>query len=558
MDDPGDSGFERGLVGAKLPEQITVPFCRESTLSGIGRTDRCVAVWYARDVTVPAQWDGQRVFLHFGAADYETTVWVNGTEAGQHRGGHVGFRVELTGLAKPGASCRLTVRCRDDWWSPQPRGKQSTQVQNHACHYTRTTGIWQTVWLEPVPPAFLERPRITPNVGAGSVLIEQAVNGGRREMKIVATLNGTKVEAVVGADFTTTLTLPVSNPRLWQPGAPHLYDIELRLLDAAGQVLDTVETYAGLRSVTIEGNRFLINGQPMFQRLVLDQGYYPDGILTAPTDAALERDIKLALQAGFNGARLHQKVFEERFLYHADRLGYIVWGELPDWCHDLPTGLPERINASWLTEWLEAVARDYSHPCIIGWCPLNEQQTPDPVHQRQLNAVMAALFWATKAADRSRPVLDVSGWAHRVPETDVYDHHNYEQDPGKLAAAFAELPAKLPERLWPKGGLADLPYRGHPFFVSEFGGICWNPDAKPCDPSWGYGERPKTLAEFYERFEGLCGVLLRNPAMFGYCYTQLTDVYQEQNGIYTFTRQPKFDLARLAAAQRQPAAHEQS
>ena len=296
--------------------------------------------------------------------------------------------------------------------------------------------------------------------------------------------------------------------------------------------------------------------------MVLDQGYYPDGILTAPDDAALIRDIELSMAVGFNGARLHQKVFEERFLYHADRLGYLVWGEFADWgCNGFgPDGDNQQPGATYITQWLEAVMRDYSHPALVGWCGLNETQ--QRLHDRitVLDDVTRGIFLAAKAMDTTRPVLDTSGYSHRVQETDVWDAHDYEQDPAAFKAHYAGLPQGRPyfnprpdvpaDQAWSQ------PYNGQPYFVSEFGGIWWNPDAKPGEASWGYGDRPKALDEFYKRFAGLCDVLLDDPRMFGYCYTQLTDVYQEQNGVFTFDRRAKFAAARLHAAQSRRAAIE--
>jgi hypothetical protein len=317
----------------------------------------------------------------------------------------------------------------------------------------------------------------------------------------------------------------------------------------------------------------MLNGRPVFQRLVLDQGYYPDGILTAPTDAALENDIKLSLAAGFNGARLHQKVFEERFLHHADRLGYLVWGEFSDWglggkapvrlWQQGADGRIERAGnhvggdfpASYVTQWLEALQRDFNHPCIVGWCPLNESESRRDERITTHDDVMRALFLATKLYDPTRPALDVSGYCHRLPEADIYDSHDYDQDPKTFAARHAGLAQGKP--FFNETTLhSSVPWNGQPYFVSEFGGIWWNPRARRGDASWGYGDRPKTLEEFYTRFEKLCGVLLDHPRMFGYCYTQLTDVYQEQNGIYFFDRKKKYDLKRIRAAQQRVAAIE--
>ncbi|MET9494758.1 sugar-binding domain-containing protein [Streptomyces sp. NPDC006552] len=570
--DRADTGLERGLRERPLSGRITVPFCPESELSGIGESDFLEAVWYRRTVTVPAEWTDARVLLHFGAVDHDTTVWADGVEVARHRGGFTPFTADLSGVAAAGREMTLVVRARDSRHGPQARGKQATWYANTHCHYTRTTGIWQTVWLEPVPRAVaLKRPRITPDLASGSFFLELPLTGNAPGHRVRATLadeHGTVATAEARADLDLTprlaLTPSADRLRVWSPADPHLYDLTFEVLDAAGEVVDLVRSYAGLRSVSADGKRLLLNGEPVFQRLVLDQGYYPDGLMTAPSDAALVRDIELGLAAGFNGARLHQKVFEERFLYHADRLGYLVWGEFGDWgCEVGVRDDNQRPDASYVAQWLEAVERDYSHPSVIGWCPLNE--TYQHLHDRitQLDDVTRAMFLATKQADGTRPVIDASGYAHRVPETDVYDAHNYEQDPAEFAKAMSGLAEGTPYiNAGPGGRPWSVPYRGQPYFCSEFGGIWWDAQAaaevsgEARDESWGYGERPRSAEEFVARFAGLTGVLLDDPDMFGYCYTQLTDVFQERNGVYRFDRGEKVDTALLRAAQQRPAAFE--
>ena len=597
--DQGDSGLERGLLTRPLKGDITVPFCPESKLSGVENHDFLEAVWYRREVEIPGQWGRRRVLLHFQAVDYDATVWVNGQEVGRHRGGFSPFTCDLSAVAAPGDCVEIVVRARDNHRDPQPRGKQAQTFGPRGAIYVRTTGIWQSVWLEPVPEIHLGRPRLTPDVANSVIRLEQplvhrptvfdaptpdrdptreadgvvsrssraalAHSTNRTGMRLYAQLldgAGVVAEAECSAERDLCprldLAIPAERRRLWSNNDPHLYDLNLRLVDGGGAVVDEARSYAGLRSIAIDGQAITLNGRPVFQRLVLDQGYYPDGILTAPSDEALRRDIELSMEAGFNGARLHQKVFEERFLYHADHLGYLLWGEFGDWgCrgygaqeeHQQPT-------ASYITEWLEVLERDYSHPSIIGWCPLNETWQPMQDRITTLDAVTRGLFLATKAMDLTRPALDASGYSHRAPEADVYDCHDYTQDPDAFAAHHARVAAGTPYYNGRDGQIWSIPYRGQPFFVSEFGGIWWNPDAREGEDSWGYGERPQSIEEFYERFTRLCGILLNDPAHFGYCYTQLTDIYQEQNGIYRFDRSLKFDMARIRAALRKPAAIE--
>ncbi|MFB4283196.1 glycoside hydrolase family 2 protein [Nonomuraea sp. MTCD27] len=567
--DAADSGLERGLRERELSGTITVPFAPESELSGVGHTDFMAAVWYRRTVTIPAAWAGRRTLLHFGAVDHDATVWVNGVEVARHRGGFSPFTADLSAVARPGEDATIVVRARDPRHGPQARGKQSTRYGNFECLYTRTTGIWQTVWLEPVPDVHLRRPRITPDVATSSFTVVVPLSGNRPGSSIRVTASdgdGAAATATARADVdlapSVRLELPADRVRLWEPGDGFLYDLRVELLDDGGAVTDAVDGYAGLRSIAIDGKRVLINGRPVFQRLVLDQGYYPDGLMTAPTDAALRRDIELSVAAGFNGARLHQKVFEERFLYHADRLGYLVWGEFGDW--GAATGHErQEPAASFVTQWLEVLERDVSHPSIIGWCPLNETSQAIDDHVTQLDDVTRGMFLATKLADPTRPVIDASGYSHRVPETDVYDSHNYEQEPVAFAGQLSGLGEDEPFVNRASGGRPmSVPYRGQPYFVSEYGGIWWNPELAGTEQdalresSWGYGQRVRSEEEFHARFAGLTGALLDDPGMFGYCYTQLTDVFQEENGIYRFDRTTKLDVDRVRAVQSRPAAAE--
>jgi beta-galactosidase/beta-glucuronidase len=576
--DQGDSGIDRGLKDRDLADNILVPFCPESKLSGIENHDFYNAVWYRRQVTIPQDWSGNHVLLHFQAVDYDTTVWVNGAEVGRHRGGFSPFSCDLKGVAEAGDEITIVIRARDYGKTPQPRGKQARTYGAQGAIYVRTTGIWQTVWLEPVPDIALRRPRLTPDVANQVIRLEQPIANNAKGLRLRATLSdaeGVVVTAECSAEYDLSprldLPIPDDRARLWSIEDPHLYDVEIALVDSDGNIVDQATSYAGLRSVSIDGKAIKINNKVVFQRLVLDQGYYPDGLMTAPSDAELIEDIKLSMDAGFNGARLHQKVFEERFLYHADRMGYIVWGEFGDWgcSHNGPlNGEHQTPGPDYITQWLECLERDYSHPSIVGWCPMNETWQTLTDNITDLDDVTRGMYLATKAMDTTRPVLDTSGYSHRVIEADVYDSHDYTQDPDTFEERQAGLAEGKPyindASQW---GLSkrlvgntqwSIPYRGQPYFVSEFGGIWWNPEIKEGEDSWGYGDRPTSLDEFYDRFERLCAILLDDVNMFGYCYTQLTDIYQEQNGIYKYDRSLKFDMERIRNAQIRPAAIEET
>ena len=546
-DAQGD-GEARGLTsGHELARTILVPFCPESPLSGIGETDFMAHVWYRRTVHLPEALRGKRLLLHFGAVDWHARVWVNGRFAGEHRGGASPFALEITGLVCEGEN-EIVLHAHDDTCSGlQATGKQSHKRESYGCVYTRTTGIWQSVWLEAVGDTFLREFALTPDLDGGRVLFQGAVDGplAGAHVRLRAYAGGLLVgeEAVPAAWRNTVGVLQLNQVQAWDPSNPFLYDLSVEIV-RSGQVLDSVRSYFGLRKITIEGDRFLINDRPVFQRLVLDQGFYPDGIYTAPTDEALRRDIELSMAAGFNGARLHQKVFEPRFLYWADRLGYLVWGEYPSWGLNLES--PEAVAYA-LEEWREVVQRDRNHPAIIGWCPLNETGRSEGI------AAAQSLFALTQAMDPTRPYLDTSGYIHLYPGTDVYDSHDYTQDPAAFAARFAAFGATGQAPWNNAAGDPRSAYRGQPYFVSEYGGMKIK-TAGSAGGGWGYGETD--LQEFLERYQALTDVLLDNPHMFGFCYTQLTDVEQEQNGVFTYDRQPKYDPALLKAINARPAAYE--
>ncbi len=529
--DNGRSGVARGLqkADAVLDGTIIVPFCPQSELSGVGHKDFLHGVWYQRSVTLGNDQLCGRTYLHFGAVDYSAQVFVNGIQVGVHKGGYVSFRMDVTDTVKAGANV-ITVYAEDDERDPLiPRGKQSEEYFSHGCDYTRTTGIWQTVWLEFVPETHVDSIHITPNVETGSLWIVANLCGAGT-LCIEATYEGRNVGevAVESKGGRLHVMLPLNEIHLWELGQGHLYDLTLTY------GADVVHSYAGLRSVRLDGPRFLLNGKSVFQRTVLDQGFYPDGIYTAPSDEALVRDIELSMSCGFNGARLHEKVFEERFLYHCDRLGYMVWGEFPNWGLDISR--PEAVFAV-LPEWLEEVERDRNHPALIGWCPFNE--TWDYAGRRQCNDVLRMVYLVTKSVDPTRPCIDTSGNYH--VQTDIYDIHDYEQDVAVFKAnydIFAEG-GELWDHVNHRGLGTRQQYSGQlPVFVSEYGGIGWTLG----DKAWSYGNMPGSEEAFITRFRGLTNAILDNPRFMGLCYTQLTDVEQEQNGLFTYKRIPKFPV----------------
>ncbi len=548
IDKPGD-GDARGLVtGKALASRINVPFCPESKLSGLGlgNTEYVTNLWYRRLFELPVAMKGKRILLHFGGVDYKCWVYVNGQLVGIHVGGNAAFSFEVTAFLKEGEN-EVVVKVYDNLRSGlQPGGKQAYD-KSQGCVYTRTTGIWQTVWLEAVGSSYVENFSVVPDPDHARVLIEVAVIGTNAdlELKAEAFADGKRMgsDTATGAWRNRRLVLELKKKRLWEVGAPFLYDLTFTL-KSRGKVVDEVKSYFGLRTVSIEGRRILINGKPVFQRTILDQGFYPDGLWTAPTDADLKGDIERSMMCGFNGARLHQKVFEPRFLYWADKLGYLVWGEFPNWGYNYkPEGY-----APYVTEWTEILLRDRNHPSIIGWCPFNE--TPASAGELQ------QVIWnVTKAVDPTRPVLETSGWVHTLTHPEVRDAHDYDGKPESLrkrwedyfsgAAASGSMPPRYGH------SPASVKDCGVPFMISEFGGIGWATEG-----GWGYGSGPKTVDEFYVRYKGQCDAQLDNPNLFGFCYTQLTDIEQEKNGLYYYDRKPKFDVQKLRAITSRQAAYE--
>ena len=422
------SGMEKKLHESRgFDGRITVPFCPESKLSGVQYTDFINNIWYQRQIQMPSEWAGRNVMLHFGAVYYNAAVYVDGKLAGRHFGGSTSFAIDVTRFVADGKPHSLVVHAYSDTRTgKQPAGKQNMRKDQFECMYTRCTGIWQTVWMEPVDKAALLRTQVITDIDQKQVVVKPTFYSETAAQFTVTLKDGKKVVATksVTAQNNSVVVLPVKNPKLWSPESPFLYDLTYEVKDAQGRVLDAVSSYGGMRKIHVEGNKVYLNNEPFYQRLVLDQGYYPDGIWTAPSDEALRHDIELSMQAGFNGARLHQKVFEERFHYWADKLGYITWGEAPSWGMDAND--PE-VARNFMTEWSEEIVRDRNHPSIVTWTPMNEEWWPDRV---QFPRFVSDVYDLTKMLDPTRPVCDVSGGVHI--KTDIWTTHNYEQDPKKL------------------------------------------------------------------------------------------------------------------------------
>jgi len=535
------SAIERGILNKeKFDGTIIVPFCPESSLSGVGNKDYMHSVWYKREINIPEEKLSGRVVLHFGAVDYTASVYVNGKIVTVHNGGFVSFEADITDFVTAGSNTVIVNAFDPLKTEALPGGKQSKEFNSHGCFYTRTTGIWQTVWLEYTPKAYIKNVKYYTDIEEGTVTVSAEVCGKEKLFARITYEGEEMASSEITAYGTVAQTFRLKEKHLWEAGHGRLYNIEFTFGE------DKVSSYFGLRSTRMDGMKYLLNEKSFFQRTVLDQGYYPDGIMTAPSEQALIDDIEMSLAAGFNGARLHQKVFEPLFLYHCDRLGYVVWGEYPSW------GLSYSTRDHYmkvLPEWLEVLERDFNHPSIIGWCPLNEVWgNPD-------REIIRQIYRATKKLDPTRPCIDTSGGYH-TEDTDIFCIHDYDQNPESFASKVGKDAFKKGER--PENQFTkNDPYMGQAIYVSEYGGIAWKEGNAE---GWGYGKAPKTKEEYLERYEALTKAILDNPDIMGFCYTQLYDLEQEINGIYTYARKPKFSpeqMARIKAANTAPAAIEQ-
>lgn len=545
-----------GESESPFDRQITVPFAYQSKLSGIGERAAHETVWYARTFADPREQPAERLLLHFGAVDYEATVWVNGGQVAQHRGGHTPFSADVTDQLADAAEQVVVVRAFDRTEDlTQPRGKQYWRAESESIFYTPTTGIWQSVWLEPVPARRVDSVLLVPDVDAGTLRADVGIAGGHSglSVEVEVSLDGERVASatVRAGSPTTSSTVTVATPgalppeahrdhwegfALWSPEHPALYDVRVRLLDGDGTQVDEVSSYTGMRKVSIRDGKFLLNNRPYFQRLVLDQGYFPDGLLTAPTDDDLRRDIELAKELGFNGARKHQKVEDPRWLYWADRLGFLVWGEMAN-AYEYSREYVERITA----EWVEAVRRDQSHPSVVAWTPMNESWgVPALFQDERQRAHLRALYHLTRSLDPTRPVISNDGWEHA--DTDLATVHDY-RDGAALAASYSTVEGSVSGEA--TGRAIFVPgnsYDGQPILVTEFGGLAVSGGAE----GWGY-MTAESEDDLLGRYAALVDALIDGGVVQGFCYTQLTDVEQEVNGLLTYDRRHKLDPVKVKA-----------
>lgn len=564
--DPDDVGRTAGWHRDPAPfvSTITVPYPPESELSGVHDTDCPAVIWYRRALQI-AQLPrpGERLLLHFGAVDYAAQVWVNGVFLDGHEGGHTPFTIDVTDALVDSGDQIVVVRAQDSRTDgTQPRGKQDWRKDLHGVWYHRTSGIWQPVWTEVVPAQHLTRLDWSTDVADASIGLDvELAQPPTPATRIRVTVSlGEQVlaeQSVRPMRECTRITLTIAAAEhqldqaqlLWSPASPTLLDAEVEVLEDHRPV-DVASSYVGMRSVGFMAGRFLLNGQPKFLRLVLAQNYWPQSHLAAPSAQALRREVELAKELGFDGVRIHQKIEDPRFLAWCDRIGMLVWSEMPS-AYEYGPRMIERLTR----EWLEAVARDRSHPCIVTWVPFNESwgvwHGLEVAEQRHATA---ALYHLTKAVDSTRPVISNDGWEHT--ESDIWGLHDYAPDGSSIRRRY-DGPEAISRILGDRpparrtAFLGEPEDRGQPMMLSEIGGLSLRPGP---DQAWhGYAavEDDEGLAT---GFRELVEAVLDNPDIAGFCWTQLTDTEQERNGLLTADREPKLDPALVRSILDRPAA----
>ncbi len=549
FDDRNDGlGQKWYRTGLKASRTIVVPYCFESKLSGIADTGFHPVFWYARSFTVPEKWNGEHVLLHFGAVDYRASIWLNGQFLGKHEGGGVPFTFDITNALKKGGSNRLILRVEDPPTDKSiPRGKQSWTLKSKGIFYTRTSGIWQPVWLEATGQDHLDYVHVL--AGQSGVAEFHGKLDAIPPQSLTFSVDILDCNQVVGhAEGNTTedrvdAKVTVPSPKLWSPGSPTLYTVRYRL-QQNGQSLDEVTSYLGFRTIGIANGRVAINGHPCYLKFLLDQGYWPDSILTPPSDAAIQKDIDFITAMGFNGVRKHQKIADPRFLYWADKRGLLVSGEIGD-TQDFNEDTVRRFTAEWTAE----LKRDFNHPSIVIWNAINESWGVPNLKDPKQQAYLKSLYWRTKTYDHERLMIDNEGWQH-TDDTDLFALHDYTKSGEELYEKYKNI---TPESTTiPKNGREALipgyKYNGSPLYLSEIGGIAYIPPGTEVPAaSWGYSGVEKSQAAAFARLTQLYQGLAKLPNVAGICYTQLTDVEQEVNGLLTYHRQPKFDVNKVKA-----------
>lgn len=557
--DDEDRGLSEGWfrTGCQLPMEITVPFCHQSSMSGIGDATLHPILWYRRAFQVPECMKGQRVLLRFGAVDDQCSVFVNGQMIGAHEGGYTPFDFDITPFLCEGEN-DLCLRVVDAPDCTQPRGKQHWGMGGYECWYTPVSGIWQTVYLEAAPETRFRYIHVTPDVDQHMATVEVCLNHMPRQpytVRLSLALDGRLYRAASATGKDRVLRVPIDMAEgcnntcpLWWPDSPELFDVDATLL-MEGQQADHVRTYFGMRKIHVSNGEVYLNNRLLYQRLVLDQGYWTGSLLTPPTDEAIRADLEATKALGFNGARKHQKIEDPRYYYWADRMGLLVWGEMPSMFLHSDESV-RRMSA----QMLAFIERDFNHPCIITWVPLNESWgVREIAHNRKQQALGEMLYAMTKAADGTRLCSSNDGWEQT--KTDICALHDYTAVKEELAAHFTdrrqvERAGNVSRASYAEG---TVPTGEEPLLVTEYGGIAYAPRSVDAEGAWGYFEEAASEEAFLRRFQTTTDAIREIPFCQGWCYTQLTDVQQEINGLMTMDRQYKIAPEKIAACNYAPA-----
>lgn len=531
-------------------QKIIVPFAYQTERSGINDQDFHTIVWYRKTFDLPDEMADKRILLHFGAVDYSCEVWVNGEHMCSHEGGHVNFQIEITNVVRQ-KNNEIKLKVTDDSADLEmPRGKQFWEKKSKSIFYTRTTGIWQTVWIEAAASTYLKSVFMTPDLDNQSIKFEYEMDGVEAAaLEIEISFEGEMLTKHIiqdirksgfcqlGLDQQGIQRWQFQEEMTWSPERPRLFDVVFRVINGT-QVTDEVTSYFGMRKVSINNGMFLLNNKPYYQKLLLDQGYWEESLLTAPDDEAFITDIRLSKEMGFNGVRKHQKIEDPRFLYHADKMGFLVWGEICA-AYVYSRRYVKRIT----DEWMSAVMRDYNHPSIVAWTPLNESWgVVDIMNRKDEQSHSAAMVHLTKSLDQSRVVISNDGWEHTC--TDLLTIHDYESDKEVLKARYSSMERILSSMPAGRGLFAQgWGYEGQPVLVTEFGGISYQQGKWD---GWGYSSAVSD-EDYAKRYHAVISAMLESPLVQGFCYTQITDVEQEINGIMTYNRKPKIDPAIIKA-----------
>lgn len=548
-----DTNEGEGKSWYKKPEfdqNIQVPFTYETKASGINDHNFHPYIWYHRTFNVPSEEKNKRTILRFQASDYLTKVWVNGTFIGEHQGGNAAFSFDITNATDSAAENTLVVKVEDSMSCFQPRGKQRWEDENFGCWYVQTTGIWQTVWLEFLDDNHIEHVKMTPNVDDHSIHFDYKLAGhvnDQLSIETLVTFAGKHIRQVTTVPNRPhhSLVVDVSseiNPwkiMLWAPNHPNLYDVTFKLY-VGDQLVDTVDSYFGMRKISIKDGQVLLNNRPIYQKLLLDQGYWTDTMLTPPSDEAMLEDIDKTIAMGFNGVRKHQKIEDPRFLYWCDKKGLLVWSEMASTYE-----FSDEAVDNFTKEWLEIVDQFYNHPSIITWVPFNESWgIPNVMTEEKQQTFTESIYYLTKTLDAERPVIVNDGWEHTI--SDIIALHDYEE----LGDVFYErykdkdriLSNEIPHNVG--GGryafAEGYEYKGQPVMITEYGGIAFDHES-----GWGYGNQVKSEKDFLDRYTSITDAIKALPYVSGYCYTQTTDVQQEVNGLLKEDRTPKIAMEKI-------------